>query len=490
MAIPVDILGLLGAQPLAEPNASSLGTAQDEGAGFDALMMQLLGGTAVDLNGVPSSESVNPGNRAQMLLGKMPFTLGAIFADGLPEGETGIAIGNTRFTDLMHSQISVPPTLNKAVDLPQGTYEILSAKVESGNLHLEIAASDSQNSRINITVPARDLIGSEDVFSQDPLKGLRAPLNGSFSLGNHLEDLLSKLNLKELHVTDAARAAGDGTSGTNSPAEMRIVAENAGAQVVLRARLSKTNATIANSDAAQRSPIRGTVGSGQAAELDPNASWSIVNRAGLVQSGKGTSSSIGQQGLLQVRSELAEGWKDSTALAGSESTEEPFDLLFAASESSRSGKGATSGRNVIRPRFVLPTDIQSQLKPNGQSVMLRIEPQNLGPARLNLYLRNDKLSARLVVESPAAKQMVEGSLDRLVTQLNEANIEVDRIEVSVSSDAADHEPFGQPHGWGRPTGRKISASTEPAAEVNEQPVHLAVQGPTQYVGAGGVDLLA
>ncbi|MBD3401806.1 hypothetical protein GF420_02840, partial [candidate division GN15 bacterium] len=76
------------------------------------------------------------------------------------------------------------------------------------------------------------------------------------------------------------------------------------------------------------------------------------------------------------------------------------------------------------------------MKPGGRSVSIAIEPENLGPARLHLAMRDNALTARVTVETSHAKAMVEQSLDQLSQQLSRAGIKVDLIEVNVSGEQA------------------------------------------------------
>jgi hypothetical protein len=141
-------------------------------------------------------------------------------------------------------------------------------------------------------------------------------------------------------------------------------------------------------------------------------------------------------------------------------------------------------------RFTLPENLSTTLRPGSQTVMLRIEPKHLGPARLNLTLSGDKLRARLVVNNHAAKIAVESALDRLVEQLASARIEVDHIEVTVGGNSTSSGLFGRRPQW---SPRRTSAphwGAVDAAMSDGASAAGPVAGPVTYVGADGVNVLA
>jgi hypothetical protein len=140
-------------------------------------------------------------------------------------------------------------------------------------------------------------------------------------------------------------------------------------------------------------------------------------------------------------------------------------------------------------RFTLPDDIKTLMRPGGQAISIKIEPQHLGPARLYLSEHGDKIRARLVVDTAEAKQLVEGSLDRLTRQLAEADVPLESIEVSVSSNGPESDFFERRPGWTRPMRRVTDPIDGPAVRETTTP-NLWTPPPSQYVGAGGVNVLA
>lgn len=88
-------------------------------------------------------------------------------------------------------------------------------------------------------------------------------------------------------------------------------------------------------------------------------------------------------------------------------------------------------------KFVLPTEINGKNIRNNHTVMIRMEPDHLGPVRMTLSTHNDILTARLVVESPVAKAVVESNLNNLIEQLDRQGIKVESFSVSVSGGEVD-----------------------------------------------------
>ncbi|TFH55397.1 MAG: flagellar hook-length control protein FliK, partial [Candidatus Zixiibacteriota bacterium] len=182
--------------------------------------------------------------------------------------------------------------------------------------------------------------------------------------------------------------------------------------------------------------------------------------------------------------------KDSGDKSQNSNSLESFQTAFGGTgfKTAVDSQGNQIARSDVR--FTLPADIKTALKPNGQSITLRIEPENLGPAKLSLSLRDDKLTAKISVESAPAKAALESNLDRLVSQLTKANISVDQIEITITGDSAHNEFFQrQPH-WQHRVTYRSSQADDISSELAGIPVAEPLIGATQYAGPGGVNLLA
>jgi hypothetical protein len=104
-------------------------------------------------------------------------------------------------------------------------------------------------------------------------------------------------------------------------------------------------------------------------------------------------------------------------------------------------------------------------------------------------MSQDKLRARVTVETSEIKALVERSLDRLTDQLTKAGVDIDRIDVAVDGRRSGNELLERHARWGRPT-TTPAIGNDIESEFN-QPVTTPMS-PTAYtyVGAGGVNVLA
>ena len=149
----------------------------------------------------------------------------------------------------------------------------------------------------------------------------------------------------------------------------------------------------------------------------------------------------------------------------------------------------------IRPNQPVKVVLPEQTKLSGDnrshSLIIKIEPEHLGPARLDLHLKNEVLTARLTVETAAAKTTLENSINSLKEQLARADIKVEQIQINVRGETNYDQLFERQPQW-----QKFSSAhqnrfnardfLEPIGPVNQ--INSFIQN--QYVGAGGVNVLA
>jgi hypothetical protein len=143
-----------------------------------------------------------------------------------------------------------------------------------------------------------------------------------------------------------------------------------------------------------------------------------------------------------------------------------------------------------RARLALPETSLQTLRAGGQSVMLKIEPESLGPARIHLTVRHDMLTARVMVDTPLAKAAVESSLDQLADQLHRAGIGVDRLEVSLSSGDLRQQFFDRRPGWDAHFKAASGTLTEETELEQVAPSPVFSQSTEGYLRSDGVNLLA
>ena len=167
-----------------------------------------------------------------------------------------------------------------------------------------------------------------------------------------------------------------------------------------------------------------------------------------------------------------------------------YDNVFGYETAGTDEKSAAESTGGKAIRLNLPQNLNSMLKPNGRAVTLKIEPENLGPAKLSLSMVGDKLRARIVVESAPAKTALEADVDRLMSQLSKADIKVDHIEITLSQDNAHNEFLGrQPH-WRHRMVNRMPDAEDVHLEQAGIPETAPLAATREYVGSAGVNLFA
>jgi len=139
-------------------------------------------------------------------------------------------------------------------------------------------------------------------------------------------------------------------------------------------------------------------------------------------------------------------------------------------------------------KFVLPVEVIGENTKNNHTVMIRMEPDHLGPVRMTISTYNDILTARLVVDSPLAKATVESNLNNLLEQLNRHGIRVDAFEVSVGGGTVGHEARENRFAKSAWMARQNLKSYEKSCAING----IVVPGTQEhlYIEANGVNCFA
>ncbi len=409
--------------------------------------------------------------------------------DNLPVVETAeveelvarAAIHNPNIQNLFDNQ---PELLESAI------YKILDAKVDSGKLQLTVAGEGDQAEPVKISIPTKLLADAEvtrpnDVRPIEYQPSAKTPLfDAQTQKTIQFEELVSRLNLKavDIKLDDQVQT----TAAQKQPVALSIVAEDAGSQVIIKSNLRKQDI-----ETKKTSRLSGTV--------EPQNSRSHQRSSDIPGDNVPTSPRT-----RPIFREVAVPSKITT-------TKMPFDIAdritgvetqqsttsqVMFSDDSLIEKGAVfsklSSQEVETPRVRLsiPETFDKPLKAGGQSIMLRIQPDHLGPARLHLTMRNDLLTARVSVDSPAAKAAVENSLDQLTQQLSRAGVSVDHIEVTLDSNS-QHRFLDQRPSWtgGRKAKTRINDDDFEMDQVTMSRTVMAAAA-QQYVGSSGVNLLA
>lgn len=400
---------------------------------------------------------------------------------------------------------------SRPVDLvDDGQFRIMSVEQGSGLLHLALLDPTSPEKPIHVTVPLSSLA---DGLKGQSMTGSRVNLGSEQPTSLQLQRLLDRLNLKEITIKTASQNAVSRTDPeTDDPPDLvkvTIVANDSSRRVVLRSQLSaeelrtpspKGPAEPPTTDKITRplsgdvrTPMRGedtVIEPGRMVQAAVTGSGSPESRVGFDLLRPTGSRGIADQGLRGNESRLDSSWRNEVILSksGAETTSGGSD--HSSGELGSRDTGVLRQSNDSQPvRFHLPNNFQPALRNGRQSLTLRIDPEHLGPARLTLTERDGGLQARLIVNSPEAKALIESSLDRLSRQLQQANVDVESIEVTVSADSEHRQFFHERPEW---TGRAVRPGQAQSDEETEQIGHVVVLPPPTSSGAGvgRVDLLA
>jgi len=373
--------------------------------------------------------------------------------------------------------------------LPAGAYIITDARAAEGRLMLDLSPKDPGHPAIRISLPLPQPSEIPAPHVSVPASAARVPLESGAS-PTALESWFEKVSLKELVVTPAAghgsAQAGGAAASSEAPCKFEILAENAGRDVVIvttpagsdiRFRLLQNRAARPASPGTPGAALAGAKTTPRPAAAAPDTADGHFTDSRLFP----LTREIRFLTLAGGRGKAPDASGEAAAtLAGSAKGAGADDLRTAA-----------AGERVQTPpaRFTLPADVKTALRPGGDSVELRIDPEHLGPARLHLTVRDEHLSARVIVETARAKHTIENSLDRLVETLARADIKVDHIEVAIGQQGARGQWFAQhaPH-WPRSgaSGGRFDRDDETAPA----PPAVPATGSSGYLGAGGVDVLA
>jgi len=371
-----------------------------------------------------------------------------------------------------------------------GRYQITESSLANGKVSMQVVDTENVSNAFKVSIPLTDL--NEAVNQSKAENGI--PNRVSLDSGNNpvakIEKFISSLNLKEIEVK--AERPGVNVQAKVTPAEETtsfvITAEKAGRQLSMRARVNRNRVQI-KSDSPRQAPDDST----RIAAVMPVKNINGASPATTVISmprqnqlfdpeqtfrfGVSTGSATGS--MLEANADEGSAMKNAVA-----------SMSTQADDTAGKLGATTSPRATYSARLSLPDDVSTRQQLSAKSIMLKIEPEHLGPARLHLMMRNDQLVAHVVVNSVNARAAIEGGLEDLARQLNEANIDVESIDVSVAGDRDERDQFAHRTFWGY---RASSQSGKQAGlgmtEDNETSVNQYVPPPT-YVGADGVNILA
>lgn len=386
---------------------------------------------------------------------------------------------------LIANQVDLASLLQTESEVESGIYRVLDSKVSDGRLELTVVAKGPAQEPVKISVPAAlltesvsKLIGgvakaSEGRIPKVLIDRFARPQQGQ------VDTLLSRLNLKALEIKVEPQPVSAKPELT--PVEITLVAENDGAQVALKSKISKQDIRVITGRTSRDDLTTAPTDKGKAPVVDTDES-SVV-KAGRPDNISDPLRKAGHLTEFSLPDRIGTGKRPAFSQ----------DIPTTNVTIDRNLESITTGvdrKLAATVKMTLPELIQKPFSPNGQTIMIRIEPAHLGPARLNLSLRDQILTARVIVDTPMARMAILNSLEQLTNQLSRAGIEVDRIEVALSGDGAREQFLDRRSAWSharkmRRFDKELGFGQE---AVGSTPVVTAP--PPGYLRADGVNLLA
>ncbi len=488
-----DILGLLGSQSIQSPGGVTTNVTGKPSEATD----QFAGALLLTGIGLQQLLTINPNGAAPPTQPTVGLSAALSSADSDLFSQTGqeaqpaspISSCDIQPQRLPSGLISASAVhgllLNATTQLGEGAWEIVKSEVSNGLLKLELRSKTNPGELLRIALPIGALESDSSLSSLT-----RNPISASMKTADRIplvtdrlgiskfEQLLSKVQLKEMIVEHQPTEAGSGQVPLvlKSAVQITLIGNANAKPILLTAVVSGDQ--VKSQAATVAAPIpAANIATGQVASYPVS-----------------TADAKAGQTLSGITSEPMFGDTLRSAHQGSIDNDETGfmnDDFFGFGPDRTLLTTRLSTDRIDQPavRFTLPDNLSEAVKHGAKSITLKIDPEHLGPARLNLVMNENSLSARLTVESLPAKLAVQNSIDQLTDQLARAGIRLDSIEVSIQGGGAHNQFFHRQADWFRSqrqmarfTGEDIPlpVSMAPAAS------HLLAS----YVAAGGVNLYA
>jgi len=453
--------------------------------------------------------ALNQSNRVGALAGLLPM-MDAGFAGVEPIPEAVVMGANPKATittpDRLPQQVANSMLLPKEavlpnpqvlallnqipVALPTGRFAVLSSKVTDGTLQMEVASPDTPNQTIKLSLPTALLHQTSTTQSNptaaatagiagQPNAGLRIPLADPFASIERFDQLLAKVNVKEIEISPSQISVS--TKAASSQVTVALTAESSGMPIVIAGRMNK-NQVVAS---VQRHA--------QMLEVVPG-----TGKLNLTLAGK--ENPAGKNGETKSSTAIAvpsdEALVDSFAKAiekndGMGARMTGVESSMVLSKGARQAR-AVSATTLDQPavRMTVQQELPSLSHLEGRTLMIKLEPEYLGSARLHLTMRQDTLSARVMVETPQAKAAVESSLSQLTDQLTKAGIKIDYIDVGVRGGGAQNQFFHKQSNWFRAQNSRVTLSRDVEAISPDLSTATIARPMAGYVAADRVNIYA
>ena len=161
-----------------------------------------------------------------------------------------------------------------------------------------------------------------------------------------------------------------------------------------------------------------------------------------------------------------------------------FDRLMEPATSAREKEG-TAGAWRAQTLDQIVNKAVYQLKNGQNSVRIDLKPEFLGQVRMQIVTVDQQVSIRITTELPMVKEMIDNNLQQLKADLQQQGLEVDEIEVSVSTDSQHNARNGR---------MRLEELAEARGEDEEENEGDVAQAPetnsTSRVSSRAVDMFA
>ena len=417
-----------------------------------------------------------------------PFVLFGAANLGLP---TGVATNPIIQNPLLDPAAS--GDLTKLADTTSTTkntvYNIIDFRIENGQVELTATTDEQPSQPVQITIPVKVLgealtekISKLSNQPTDPRQSTTMTASNPTSVRS-LDSLLKASNLKTLAVSQNAQPTATMTDNAvaSAPITATLVAENGGARFVITSKMTRQDLKITS-----RTDQDLDVTLSQD-DFDADAGFDLVGKTSPGTKNDTIEMLPLRRNMAAAKFSSAERLSLDAKAFGSET-----DLNLAGLTSERTSQNsAETVRTNIAPavKFTLPETLQKSFASSGQTIMLKIEPEHLGPARLNLSVRDQILTARVTVDTPVAKATVERSLDQLTETLSRAGIAVDKIEVMLGDSGAREQFFDRRPLWSHSRASQKASDADSSVSDLQSLITPALLS-RQYVGSSGVNVLA
>ncbi len=395
----------------------------------------------------------------------------------------------------VHTNKYLDDIINKMpVEINTGKYRVLSSNITEGQLHLAVQSADEPGQVIRISVPAQTLAGEfyqsatdggySNSLAMRPFNAVNVNSGWPEGTSSEWNKLFSRVNLKELEISNI----GGEKAIQNRPGDSigyKLVAELSGQEIILRGKLNRSDIKTRlenKSDNAGSSGINTVM-------TDKN----LLPPADTILPEDKLNLSLRNM-LIDNKNNFEKlNWYSETSTIDDFNTPDMGKELINPVSNKLDMTTTDMPRQAEMPssiRFTLPDNLKQILKPNGRSVTIKMEPENLGPARLFLTVRDNALSVRLMVENVQAKQLIESSLDQLNQQLSRCGIKVDYLEVGVNGGELQNNNFARQTIWGKPSRyNRYIFDDDLLTGIDKKP-NVFVPVPDTYINVHGVNLLA